>query len=270
MKARTPRLDFGQSLPAWSPHREFAHVFNAFSIIIMQLEPYLNKTAARVRAQLDHEDPLRDDLTTFIRQEATHTLLHRQYNAALYRAGYAGLKAIELEMADDYQRFLNEKSLRWNAGYAQGFEIVGPIYAEFIFEHVDDWLEGADPQVANMWRWHLAEEHEHRMVAHNAYHRMGGGYFHRLWITWKTLAHLAAFNTRAERCMLEHDAKTMTAQEINTSKVQTRQVHRRLNWFLLRKALPVLMPWYTPVRWRMPRGAQELLEQIAMEEALSG
>ena len=263
MKARTPGLDFSQSLPAWSPHREFAHMFNAFSVIIMQLEPYLNKTAARVRAQLPAGDPLRDDLGIFIRQEAMHTHIHRQYNAALYRAGYDGLQAIEREMAEEYQHFLCEKSLRWNTGYAQGFEIVGPIYAEFIFEHVDDWLDGADPQVADMWRWHLAEEYEHRMVAHDAYHRVGGGYFHRLWITWKTLGHLARFNARAERHMLERDAEIMSADERRASRARTRQVHRRLSLFLLRKIFPVLLPWYTPARWRMPKGAEQLLDQMA-------
>ena len=269
MKARTPGLDFSESLPAWAPHREFAHMFNAFSVIIMQLEPYLNKTAARVRAQLPEGDPLREELSVFIRQEATHTLIHRQYNAALYGAGYEGLKAIEQDMAEEYRRFLDEKSLRWNAGYAQGFEIVGPIYGEFIFEHVDDLLAGADPHVANMWRWHMAEEYEHRMVAHEAYHKVGGGYFHRLWMTWTTLGHLARFNARAERYMLQHDARTMTPQERRESRTRTRQVHRRLSLFLLRKVFPVLMPWYTPARWKMPRGAQQLLDQFDQAQ-LSG
>ena len=263
MKARMPSLDFSQSLPAWSPNREFAHMFNAFSIIIMQLEPYLNKIAARVRAQLPEDDPLRDDLTIFIRQEATHTLLHRRYNEALYGAGYAKLKDIEREMTDEYKHFLDEKSLRWNAGYAQGFEIIGPIYAEFIFEHVDDLLEGADQQVADMWRWHLAEEYEHRMVAHESYHRVGGNYFHRLWITWKTLKHLAGFNARAERHMLETDARAMNARERRESRARTRRIHRRLTFFLLRKAFPILMPWYTPARWRAPNGAQRFLDMVA-------
>ncbi|AZI35432.1 hypothetical protein NT2_09_00820 [Caenibius tardaugens NBRC 16725] len=266
MKARMPQLDFSESLPAWAPNREFAHMFNAFSVIIMQLEPYLNKTAARVRGQLPHGDPLRDDLTIFIRQEATHTLIHRQYNEALYRAGYIGLKTIEQDMADEYQRFLDTKPLLWNIGYAQGFEIVGPIYAEFIFEKIDDLLEGADQKVADMWRWHLAEEYEHRMVAHEAYHRVGGNYFHRLWVTWKTLQHLGRFNARAEKLMLDIDAQAMTPQERKASRIRTRKVHRRLSLFLLRKVLPVLMPWYTPARWRAPDGAQHFLDMTAAAE----
>lgn len=259
MKSRKPPLDFTSSLPAWAPNREFAHLFNAISIIIMQLEPYLNKTAARIRARLDEDDPLRQELTTFIRQEATHTLLHRQYNETLYRAGYDGLRALEKEIAAEYARFLDEKSMLFNAGYAQGFEIVGPIYAQFIFEEVDDFVAGADQQVVDLWRWHLAEEYEHRMVAHEGYHRMGGNWFHRLWVTWTTLRHLAKYNLRAEQHLLGVDARTMTEQEQRHSRAMSRKVHRRLNLFVLRKVLPVLLPWYTPARCRTPRGVEHYL-----------
>ena len=260
MKPRVPTLDFSQTLPAWSPNREFAHMFNAFSIIIMQLEPYLNKTAARIRAQLPERDPLRDDLANFIRQEANHTALHRRYNEALYAAGYDRLKDIENDLGAEFERFLEEKSLLWSAGYAQGFEIVGPIYAQFFFEHIDDLLEGADQQVADLWRWHFAEEYEHRMVAHDSYLRMGGNWLHRLWITWTTLQHLESFNTRAERHMLEVDACNLTPKQRRQSQARTRQVHRRLSLFLLSKIVPVLLPWYSPAHWREPKSLRRFLE----------
>lgn len=260
MKARVPNLSFSQTLPAWSSNREFAHMFNAFSIIIMQLEPYLNKTAARIRAQLAEHDPLRDDLTHFIRQEANHTALHRKYNAALYAAGYDQLKVIEKDLEAEFERFLAEKSLLWSAGYAQGFEIVGPIYAQFFFEHIDDLLDGADQQVADLWRWHFAEEYEHRMVAHEGYYKVGGSWLHRLGMTWTTLSHLARFNARAERHMLEVDARGMRPEERRQSRARTRQVHRRLSFFLLRKIFPVLLPWYSPAQWREPTGARRFLE----------
>ncbi|WP_369821012.1 metal-dependent hydrolase [Novosphingobium sp. CCH12-A3] len=35
-------------------------------------------------------------------------------------------------------------------------------------------MENADPEPTNMWRWHLAEELEHRSVCSDVYHELSG------------------------------------------------------------------------------------------------
>ncbi len=134
MRARQPALDFGASLPHWTRDIELSHMLNGISVVVMELEPFMNRVMRRARNELPADDPLYGDLETFVRQEANHTLLHRQYNQALYDAGYQGIEEIERMMREDYTRYLKEWPLRELLAYCEGFECLGPIWAEFLFE----------------------------------------------------------------------------------------------------------------------------------------
>lgn len=259
MKVRRPALDFTKSLPHWMKDREFCHILNASSVVIMQLEPYLNKVMLRARTVLPADDPLQPDLKTFIQQETAHCHLHARYNRALYESGYDRLKSFEAALGADYEHFLNSKSLKFNLGYCQGFEVLGPLYAELIFEGLDDLYEGGDDQVIHLWKWHLAEEYEHRMVAHDTYHRFGGGWLHRLRSTYTTLRHLKKYSGAIAAHMLKVDRRTMSPEEVRQSRRAARRAQRRLALFLLPRLLPLLSPRYTPANCRSPNGLQNYL-----------
>lgn len=262
MKVRRPKLDFAKSLPQWLNDREFCHILNASSVVIMQLEPYLNRVMMRARTMLPPDDPLQRDLKTFILQEAAHTQLHARYNRALYDAGYDRLKSFEAMLAADYEKFHNEKSMRFNLGYSQGFECLGPLYAELIFEGLDDMYVGGDEQVIDLWKWHLAEEYEHRMVAHDVYYRMGGNWLHRLYSTITTLRHLKKYSSLIAAHMLEVDRRDMTTEQVRQSKIASRRASRRLSRFLLRRMLPLLSPFYSPAHHRSPKGVEDRLASV--------
>jgi hypothetical protein len=101
---------------------------------------------------------LHEDLDIFIKQEVQHCKQHIAFNNSLYAQGYEGMKAIEESYKADYDRFLKEKSLRFNLAYAEGFEAMGSASALVFFEDLGDLLDGADKDAVDLWKWHLAEE----------------------------------------------------------------------------------------------------------------
>ncbi|HQR02762.1 MAG: metal-dependent hydrolase [Proteobacteria bacterium] len=259
MHARKPDLDFSRSLPHWARSREFSHMFNGISIVIMELEPFLNRVMRKAREALPESDSFRMDMSTFVRQEANHTMLHGSYNQALYGAGYAALTAVGESLRQDYARYLHDWPLRDQLAYCEGFESLGPIWAEFLFEGADDLLAGADPAVVNLWKWHLAEEFEHRMVAYTAYHRFGGRWLHRLRFTMSTHRHLEKHIRMAEAIMLNEDWKHMSPAEVEASRQKSERMHQRLNRFISRRLWRLALPGYSPERIRMPNGIDHYL-----------
>ena len=262
MHSRRPALDFANSLPHWAGNREFCQILNAASIVTSQLEPYLNQVMLRARAALPDNSPLQEELRIFVQQESTHCRYHSRYNRALHEAGYDRLKSLEKMLAADYECFLESRSLKFNLAYCEGFECTGPIYAEFLFEQAADLLEGSDPQVAGLWKWHFAEEFEHRMVAHDAYHRLGGGWLYRLYRLFTTLRHLKKYNALVESHLVEIDRHGMTPEELRRSRKASRQLHRRLNWFLLFRLIRVLSPRYSPAGRRVQIGRASCRERV--------
>lgn len=259
MRARKPNLDFAESLPNWTRDFELSHMLNGISIILMELEPFLNRVMRQAREELPIDDPLRGAIDIFIRQEANHTLLHRQYNQALYRAGHRGVAEIEQLMRKDYARYLEEWPLLDLLGYCEGFECLGPIWAEYLFEDCDDLFEGADQAVVDLWRWHLAEEYEHRMVAYEVYHRFGGHWRHRLRTTVNTQRHLQKYISMGESLLLAAERESMTPAQLATSKAKSATFHRRLSRFMLKRLWRVMLPFYSPEHLKKPAGIEQYL-----------
>ena len=174
MKARSAPIDFSDAQPWWTPsHPPLGHSLNGGSVNLPYLEPYLIKVMKQARKELEAVAPeLLPDVDVFNRQEANHFKTHARFNAVL-RERYEGMEAFEDEIRRDFESFL-ERPLKWNLAYSEGFESLGLIQAEFFFEHMDDLVEDADPAVLELWRWHLAEEFEHRCVCHDVYHALYG------------------------------------------------------------------------------------------------
>lgn len=259
MIARMPNLDFEGSLPIWAGNREFCQLFNSFSVLLIRLEPYMNRVMRRAKDELDPDDPLRDEIDVFVKQEANHTLVHRRFNQALYDSGYDELKNIEKRMGKDYSAFFESRPLVDQAAYCEGFEVLGPLLAQLFFEEIDDLLKDGDRAVVDLWKWHLAEEYEHRMVAFEVLHRLGGTWLTRLRGVYTTTKHLGFYRRMILRHLNEVDRASMSDEEIARSRASARRLNRRILMFGLRKALPLLSPFYSPARKPQPRGAARYL-----------
>jgi predicted metal-dependent hydrolase len=264
MKARRPKIDFEKALPHWSWHREFAQAFNAASTSLPHLEPYLNKIVRQARDQLSPDNvELIEAARVFMQQEANHYKLHQQYNDTLYRAGYTGLLEHEAGLQADFDRFLHKKSLRFNIAYAEGFESLGIIYAKFFFERIDDLLDGADAAVALLWKWHLAEEFEHRRVCHGLYQALFGGYWSRIYGLLYAFFHLGDYGRKTTQYLIGVDRARMSLKERLGSRWRGFRYQLRLMAFALPRTLAIASPRYDPSRRPEPKGVDALLQSIA-------
>lgn len=118
-------------------------------------------------------DRLRADIAQFIGQEATHRHLHGQYNAQLARQGLKN-------------HWENWAIWRINLAKKRGLPKMHMLAVTAAYEHCtavfgdgalryDTWLAKAEPKMRLMWRWHAAEETEHKAVAFDLYRALGGG-----------------------------------------------------------------------------------------------
>lgn len=260
MQVRNPKIAFEEALPHWAPNIAFAQIVNAGSLTIPSVEIYLNKVMGRALAVLSDPD-LKSDIEIFIGQEGHHYRQHRMFNKVMY-ARYPGLDKFDAELTAYYDEMLKNGSLLYNAAYCEGFESLGLIQAEFFFEHVADMLEGADARVVSLWRWHLAEEFEHRTVCYDVLYALGSSYFTRVRGFLNAMRHLGEQGKRVSDFLLDADHARMPENGgLQLAKLE-KAYRRRLFWFSLPRVLAILSPTYDPRKKRLPRGASEILHQI--------
>ena len=260
MQARLPAIDFTDANGRWIPRAPgFAHRLNGASILLPFLEPYLIKVMRTARPRLAEVAPeLLPDVDVFNRQEANHYKLHAAYNRVL-RAQYPGLEPFEDEIRDDFQRFLDEESLAWNLAYCEGFESTGLVSSEFFLQQIEDLLEDADPAVTELWRWHLAEEFEHRNVAHDVLKALYPGWRRRLEGFRYCGQHLFGFTSRVRTHLEQLDRERGDVPDEAACIAANRAIERRERRFQGPRILRCLLPGYSPHPRRMPIPTRQVL-----------
>lgn len=137
------------------------------------------------------ESPANDGLRTlardFIGQEATHRHLHGLYNAHLEKQGlvnrWGPRAAWRLEIGRERMFRKSDKGHLHELAITAAYEHFTAIFGELTLDRIDqpgDVLAGAQPHVKMLWRWHAAEESEHKSVAFELYQRLGGDYRWRM------------------------------------------------------------------------------------------
>jgi predicted metal-dependent hydrolase len=262
MQVRNPKLVFAEALPHWAPNREFAQITNAGSFSLPCVETYLMAVMNRAARRL--EDPkLKRDVALFTAQEGNHYRQHEVFNETLH-GRYPGLKPIMDQLNADYCAMLKKESLLVNAAYCEGFESLGLIYAEFMFEAADDLLAGADDRLVRLWQWHLAEEFEHRTVCYDLHKALGGGYASRLKGFFRAAKHLGKFGMDCSTYMLSVDRENMSPGERAASMAREAAHRKRFNAFALPRLFKIMLPGYNPSKKREFRGIPELLASVPL------
>lgn len=146
-------------------------------------------------------DPrLREEMHRFAAQEAVHTREHLAYDESVQ--GHYDLKLIEEICKRDLARtygFLRRTKKRWFNGPRIALAVTVAL------EHVtatlghqvlsdDRVLADAEPEFARLWRWHAAEEIEHKAVAFDVFEAVGGTWLERT-AAFTIMTNLLLFDT---------------------------------------------------------------------------
>lgn len=178
LEPRDLRFDLTGVPGHWLGGRRAVTLFlDNLSILFPPGEAFFIKSVWRFR---DHvaDERLAGDVRAFCAQEAFHTREHNRHNAMVRAQGYRA------EVLENRLRRILELASRLVPARAQlavtaALEHFTAIMARVCLTQPSA-LAGAHPAVAALWRWHAAEEYEHRAVSYDVYQAVGGRYLERV------------------------------------------------------------------------------------------
>lgn len=145
---------------------ELACVANSVSLMMPYLEPFVVRA---VREALPHLEPdLQGEARAYIAQEAQHHAQHQRFNS-LIAAQVPGVGVLESLLRRTFDRLWRTRSERFHLAYAAAAEAGAYGVARWVERHHAELFRDADPTVASLYLWHLAEEVEHKSVAYDVY-----------------------------------------------------------------------------------------------------
>ncbi|WP_211440673.1 metal-dependent hydrolase [Collimonas humicola] len=160
-----------------------SQLFNAVSMLFPVGEKWIIDTVRRVVDILPAAEKAAWAGSTrdFIAQESIHSSVHRKYNDHLKHQGLRNW--LELRA---------KRRMEWGGKGTPINQLASSVAYEYLTANLSSsllctprLLEGADARLANVWRWHSAEELEHRHFVLDLYEAAGGGYVRRLlWYVW--------------------------------------------------------------------------------------
>lgn len=272
MIVRFPKFDYSDFKFYWSHNMAFSQDRNATAIIPSPVEPWLIKLLQEAAPKLPQAYAwLKEDAQKFIAQESQHFRQHRIFNKLIAESGFPRLVEMEAELAADLERFSRTKSLKWRLAYADGFETLGAVSGSLWFEKSDEMIAGLDNAAIRLWKWHMAEEFEHREVCfqyfkaiycQGVFQRIVNGYFYRLYGLAFAIWHLRGFSARAVKYMRELEMQRMSPAERRQLSLDIKAFNKFQRRTFLKPLLANLLPWYDPGKKAIPKGLFEYLRKF--------
>ena len=151
---------------------------------------------------------LASEIRAFVKQEVNHTREHLAFNRAAVDAGYdlAEIDArVERLLADVYAR----PKIAWLA-VTMALEHFTAMFAHEFLSHPEH-FGGAEHEQAELWRWHAAEEIEHKGVAYDTWLHATKDWSR--WKRWKVKSLLMLVITKRFVTHRFRDAKELLAQD---------------------------------------------------------
>lgn len=261
LRARKTRFDLSDTPLHWVPGDPLAtHTMNVLHVMLPPGERWFCDVYREALPYVTDEK-LRQDLKGFMGQEATHARAHELARDYLARFGI-----------DTERTMAQAEWARKNLGSATPFGrtlprplrtwwLVVRLSAIAAIEHftavLGDWilnrsgaldLDGADPAMLDLLRWHGAEEVEHRSVAFDVFEDVSGNYVQRVIAMLLAVVALTAGFAVGGVLLLRADTTTSQRFTARAFRRSGRQGHIPTFTFALRAVPRYLRRDYHPSR----------------------
>jgi uncharacterized protein len=216
IKARHVKFDFSDTPIQWiKGDPGSTHVINTLNLLFPEGELWFCRVYNKALPHIT-DAKLKSDAEGFLRQEAVHSRSHAGVLTHYYERHGIDTKPFTNRLNWMFTKLLGEKPLGIFKDGSSRFWLrqqLGIIAAlEHFFGYLGNWILNAkeldgitDPVVLDLLRWHGAEEVEHRTVAFDIYHHLGGNIVERNFQMLITLAILLYFVTTGSKWMYAKD-----------------------------------------------------------------
>ena len=239
-----------------------SYLHTALGLYVAYLEPFIVKSLRKVMPQI-RDEALKDEVDRFCRQESQHYQKHADFNKLVLARNYPGLDERLKRLRDDFDDYLRDKSDRFRVGFVEGFESYTTqsslsLLSSGIYEH-----KRSEPRFAQLFKWHLIEEVEHRNVAYDIYQHLYGNYMVRAGLCWVAQHHLFSFYADCLRIMSAAEGER--AGERFRTTFKHRLLFTRIDPF--GKRLRSMLPGYSPHHYQLPAGFSALTDKLSAQAA---
>lgn len=189
IKTRRVSFDWANTPLHWVPGNAVAtHMINSFHLVLPEGERWFIQCVQDARPEID--DPrLLAEIKGFIGQETVHARAHGTFlTSMLENYGVDHSKVTELGAEGNRNRPADRaklkprtrrRMLKFELSCVSAIEHYTAVLGQWIMTNPRLDEAGIDPTMLDLWRWHGAEEVEHRSVVFDVYEKLGGGYLVR-------------------------------------------------------------------------------------------
>lgn len=157
--------------------------FDNLSVFFPAGERFFVQSVKAFRNQVTDER-IAADVAAFCAQEGHHSREHVRYNERVTELGYPVPKLearVERILRAVSKRMSKTRQLAVTCALEHFTSLMGSLVLGDARV-----MEGADPQMAALWRWHAAEENEHKAVAFDVFQNVSGSYVRRAFAMFTT------------------------------------------------------------------------------------
>jgi uncharacterized protein len=171
---RNLRFEIDESVPQyWNAGRRSVTIFlDNLSVFFPAGERFFVR-AVRAHQAFVKDEKLTQEVRAFCGQEGVHGREHERYNELLRR--HYPIEAMEKKVQAILTRVSGRAPDLGQLGVTCALEHFTALLGSMLLRD-PRLLEGSHPAMLALWRWHAAEENEHKTVAFDVYTAAGGRY----------------------------------------------------------------------------------------------